>query len=156
MTWRITHRSTRVASDEMVLGWETRLKFTFEQIASVARTVDKFFSERIARAVRTDNNFFKRISQAVRTDDNFFQTDGPNRSNGWQLFSNGWPESFERMTTFFKQIAQVVRTDDNFFWTDTRSRSNGYKIRSKTANRRERFRVRGHAKGLTKYVRYVH
>ena len=33
------------------------------QIASVARTVDKFFFERIARAVRTDNNFFKRISQ---------------------------------------------------------------------------------------------
>ena len=37
--------------------------FIFEQIASVARTVDKFFFERIARAVRTDNNFFKRISQ---------------------------------------------------------------------------------------------
>ena len=92
---------------------ETRLKFIFEQIASVARTVDKFFFERIARAFRTDNTFFKRISQ-------------------------------------------VVRTDDNFFWTDTPSRSNGYQIRSKTANRKERFRVRGHAKGLTKYVRYVH
>ena len=61
---------------------ETRLKFIFEQIASVARTVDKFFFERIARAVRTDNTFFKRISQAVRTDDNFFQTDSPSRSNG--------------------------------------------------------------------------
>ena len=47
---------------------ETRLKFIFEQIASVARTVDKFFFERIARAVRTD--------------DNCFQTDIPSRSNG--------------------------------------------------------------------------
>ena len=113
---------------------ETRLKFIFEQIASVARTVDKFFFERIAWAVRTDNNFFQRISLAVRTDENFFQTDSP------------WG------------IAQAVRTDNNFFWTDTPSRSNGYQIRSKTANRnrKERFRVRGHAKGLTKYVRYVH
>ena len=29
-------------------GMETRLKFIFEQIASVARTVDKFFFEQIA------------------------------------------------------------------------------------------------------------
>ena len=60
------------------------------------------------------------------------------------------------MTTFSKQIAQVVRTDDNFFLTDTRSRSKGYQIRLKTANRKELFHVRGHAKELTKYVRYVH
>ena len=60
------------------------------------------------------------------------------------------------MTIFPEQIAQVVRTDDIFVLTDTPSRSNGYQIRSKTANRKERFRVRGHAKGLTKYVRYVH
>ena len=62
VTLRITDRSTRVASDEMVLGWKL-LKFIFEQMASVARTVDKFFFERIAQAVRTDNIFFKRISQ---------------------------------------------------------------------------------------------
>ena len=62
---------------------ETRLKFIFEQIASVARTsTNSEFFERIARAVRTDNTFFNRISQAVRTDDNFFQTDSPGRSNG--------------------------------------------------------------------------
>ena len=74
------------------------------------------------------------------------------------------------MTTFLKRIVQVVRTDDKVFQTDSPSRSNeffferipravqtGYRIRSKTANRKERFRVRGHAKGLTKYVRlYVH
>ena len=69
-------------------GMETRLKFIFEQIASVARTIDKFFFEQIARAVRTDNNYFKRISQAVRKDDNFYQTDGPSRSNGRQFFPN--------------------------------------------------------------------
>ena len=60
------------------------------------------------------------------------------------------------MTIFPEQIAKAARTDDNCFWTDTPSRSNGYQIRSKTANRKERFRERGHAKGLTKYVRYVH
>ena len=43
---------------------ETRLKFIFEQIASVARTVANFFFEQIAWAIWTDNNFFKRISQA--------------------------------------------------------------------------------------------
>ena len=91
---------------------ETQLKFIFEQVASVAPTVDKFFFERMAGAVRTDNNVFK------------------------------W-------------IAQAVRTDDNLFGTDTPSHSNGYQIQSKKANRKERFRVRGHAKGLTKYVRYV-
>ena len=48
----------------MVFGMETRLKFIFEQIASVARTVDKFFLERMTI-------FFKRIAQAVRTDDNY-------------------------------------------------------------------------------------
>ena len=55
----------------------------FEQIASVARTGDKFFFEQIARALQTDNNFFKLISQAVQMDVNFFQTDsGPSRLNG--------------------------------------------------------------------------
>ena len=34
--------------------------------------------------------------------------------------------------------------------------SNAFGIRSKTANRKERFCVTGHAKELTKYVRYVH
>ena len=60
------------------------------------------------------------------------------------------------MTIFFKRIAQAVQTDDNFFWMDTLSHSNGYQIPSKTANRKESFHMRGHAKELTKYVRYVH
>ena len=61
VTWRITDRSTRVASDEMGLGWKLRRrKFVFEQIASVTRTVDKFFFEQIARAVRMDDKFFQR------------------------------------------------------------------------------------------------
>ena len=101
MTWRIRDRSTQVASNKMGFGTETQLKFICEQIASVTRTVNKFF--------------------------------------------------FERMTTFSKRIAQVVRTGDNFFWTVTRSRSKGYQIRLKTANGKELFHVRGHAKGLTKY-----
>ena len=85
---------------------------------------------------------FERISRAVRTNNKF---------------SNAYPKPFERMgTIFFKRIAQAVWTDDNFFWTDTPSRSNGYQIRSKTANHKKSFRVRGHAKALTKYVRYVH
>ena len=75
---------------------ETRLKFIFEQIASVAGTVDKSFFERIAHAVRTDNNFFKRISQAVRTDDNFFQTRIAQAVRTDVI-----------LTTFFKWIAQV-------------------------------------------------
>ena len=58
---------------------ETRLKFIFEQIASVVRTV-----ERISQAVQTDNFFFKpmttfteQIAQAIRMDDNFFWTGYP-------------------------------------------------------------------------------
>ena len=66
---------------------ETQLKFIFEQIGSVPPTVDNFFFEWIALAIRTDNNFLKRISQAIRGDDNFFQ-----------------------------QTAQAVQTDDIFFW----------------------------------------
>ena len=34
---------------------------------------DKFFIERIARAVRTDANFFERIAQAVQMDAYFFE-----------------------------------------------------------------------------------
>ena len=98
MTWRITHRSTRVGSDEEVLGWKLSYNLFFEQIASVARTVNKFFFERIVRAIRTDNNI---------------------------IFSNGYPKPFERMTTFFKRTAQAIRTDDNFFQMDSPSRSNG-------------------------------
>ena len=60
------------------------------------------------------------------------------------------------MTIFFKQIAQAIRTDGNFFWMDTLSRSNKYQTRLETANCKKRLRVRGHAKGLTKYARYVH
>ena len=106
---------------------ETQLKFVFEQIASVAQTVDKFFFERIARAIRT-----------------------------MTIFSNRYPKPFEWMTIFPKQTAQAIRTDDNFSQTDTLSHSNRYQIHSKTANRKECFHMRGHAKGLTKYVRYVH
>ena len=90
---------------------ETQLKFIFEQIASVARTVDKFFFERIAQAVRTDNNFFKRISQAVGTDDNFFQTDILSRSNGCHFdnfFQTDSPSRFERMTIFLERIPRAV------------------------------------------------
>ena len=56
---------------------ETRLKFIFEQIASVSRMVHSFFFERIAQAVRTDNNFF--------------QTDSPSHSNEYQIHSNSYP-----------------------------------------------------------------
>ena len=46
--------------------------------------------------------------------------------------------------TIFERIPQAVQTD-------TKS------IRKRqTVTGKERFRVRGHAKGLTKYVRYVH
>ena len=75
MTWRITDRLAQVASHKMGFGTETRLKFIFEQIASVALRVNKFFFERMT-------TFFKRTAQAVRADDNFFQTDTPSRSNG--------------------------------------------------------------------------
>ena len=75
VTWRITDHLTQVASNKMGFGTETLLKFIFEQIASVARTVNKFFFERMT-------TFFKRIAQAIRADDNFFQMDTPSRSNG--------------------------------------------------------------------------
>ena len=56
---------------------ETRLKFIFEKIASVAQTVDKFFSNGYPEP-------FERITS----------------------FSNGYPKPFERMgTIFFKRIA---------------------------------------------------
>ena len=48
---------------------ETRLKFIFEQIGSVPQTVDNFFFEWIALAIRMDNNFLKWISQAIRGDE---------------------------------------------------------------------------------------
>ena len=75
VTWRITDHLTQVASNKMGFGTETRLNFIFEQIASVARTVNKFFFERMT-------TFFKRIAQAVRVDNNYFQTDTPSHSNG--------------------------------------------------------------------------
>ena len=71
---------------------------------------------------------FERIAQAVQMDDNFFRTDSPSHSNGWQFFD--------------EQIPRAVQTDT--------------KSVQKTANRKEHFHVRGHAKGLTKYVHYVH
>ena len=46
---------------------------------------------------------------------------------------------------FFEQIARAIQTDTKSIQTA---------IRSKTASCKERFRVSGHAKGLTKYVRY--
>ena len=93
----------------------SRVKFIFEQIGSVPPTVDNFFFEWIALAIRMDNNFLKRISQAIRGDDNFFQTDSPSRSNGWHFF--------------LERIAQAVQTDDNFFRrTDSPNRSNGWKF----------------------------
>ena len=64
--------------------------------------------------------------------------DIPSPSNGWQLF-------------FLKQIAQAVRKDDNFFFNGyPEPFKQMYQIRSKTANCKERFRVRGQAKELTK------
>ena len=95
-------------------------------VASVAQTVDNFFFEWITQTIRTDNNFFKRIAQAIRMDD-----------------------------IFFEQIARkAVQMDDKFFFTEFFSpemfKLNGYQIHSYTANCKERFCVRGHAKGLTK------
>ena len=46
--------------------------------------------------------FFKRIAQTVRTDDNFFRTDSQSRSNGWQLFLNGYPKPFKRIPNPFE------------------------------------------------------
>ena len=83
-------------------GMETGLKFIFEQIALVARTVDSFFFEWIAQAVRTDSNFsngqpkpfewmainfLEQMSEAIQMDDIFF--------------SNRQPKLFERVTIFF-------------------------------------------------------
>ena len=131
-----------VASDEMVLGLKLGWNLCLN-VALVARTVANFF--------------FERISRAAWVDDNFFQTDSPSRSN--------------RSHFPFEWIAQAVQTDDNLFWTDSPSHSNGWqffdeqipravqtdtKSVQKTANRKEHFHVRGHAKGLTKYVHYVH
>ena len=45
---------------------------------------------------------------------------------------------------FFERIARAIQTDTKSIQTA---------IRSKTANCKERFRVSGHARGLTKYVR---
>ena len=60
------------------------------------------------------------------------------------------------MTIFPEQIAQAVRTDDNFFNGYPEPFKQMYQIRSKTANFKECFRVRGQAKEVTKYVHYVH
>ena len=143
VTWRITHRSTRVASDETVLGWKLG-----------------------------ENLPLNRQLQSLERSTNSFPNGQPEPFERITIFSNGYPKPFERMTTFFKRMAQVLRTDDNLFQMGQPksfermtifferipppSRSNRYQIRSKTANRKERFRVRGHTKGLTKYVRYVH
>ena len=111
---------------------EIRLKFIFEQIGSVPRTVDNFFSKRIAQAVQRDDNFFQtdspsysngwhfffleRIAQAVQTDDNFLRTDSSTHSSGRQFFFNGYPEPFKwipnpfkNCKTFFKHRAPVIR-----------------------------------------------
>ena len=128
-----------VASDEMFLrlklGWNLCLN-----VALVARTVANFFFEWIARATWMD--------------DNCFQTDSPSHSKGSHL-------SFER-------IAQAVQMDDNFFWTDSPSHSmddnffmnenpKAVQTDTKSVRKQQTVRnVRGHAKGLTKYVHYVH
>ena len=61
------------------------------------------------------------------------------------------------MTIFPEQIAQAVWMDDIFFFNGyPEPFKQMYQIRSKTANCKESFRVRGQAKELTKYVQYVH
>ena len=106
-------------------GMETQLKFIFEQIGSVPPTVDNFFFEWIALAIRTDNNFLKRISQAIQGDDNFsniqpkpskqmtifFGTDRTSCSNGRQFFSNRQPKPFKWMKIFFERIPRAIQTD---------------------------------------------
>ena len=61
-------------------------------------------------------------------DANFFRTDSPSRSNGCKFFSHGYPKPFERMSNPFERLMHGIRTA----------------IRAKTANPKERFRVRGH------------
>ena len=108
---------------------ETQLKFIFEQIGSVPPTVDKFFFEWIALAIRTDNNVLKRISQAVQGDDNFFQTDSPSRSNKWHFCLEQIAQAFQADDNFSEQIAQAAQMDDKIFFelipraiqTDTKS-----------------------------------
>ena len=104
---------------------ETQLKFIFEQIGSVPPTVDNFFFEWIALAIRTDNNFLKRISQAIRGDDNFFNrqpkpfkqmtiffgTDRTSCSNGRQFFPNRQPKPFKWMKIFLERIPRAIQTD---------------------------------------------
>ena len=117
-------RSTRV---EM----ETRLKFIFEQIGPVARTVDNFlrtgdnlsngqpetfermtiFFAWIAQFVRRDANFFAWIAQTVRTDANFLRMGITSRSNGCKLF---------------RTVAWAVRADALSVWTANARHTNGY------------------------------
>ena len=58
------------------------------------------------------------------------------------------------MTIFSEQIAQAIQMDDNFFMNEN---PKAVQTDTKSVRKQQTVRnVRGHAKGLTKYVHYVH
>ena len=73
--------------------------------------------ERIARAVRTDNDFFEWTARGVRKDDNFSRTDSMRHSKGWHFF-------FERIAvavrTDTKSLEKPFTTISNFVWHEIR------------------------------------
>ena len=68
-----------------------------------------------------EHNFFEQTARPVRLEDKFFRIDSPSRSNGYKFSLHGYPEPLER-------LMHDIRTA----------------IHEKTANRKERFCVKGH------------